>query len=791
MRRAALALILLVILSACYEAGAEEAAWYKEPVSPYCHRSPDCAWARDSEPVSRESVDPFYACPVCGDDFAEYDGVEVVERGGTVMLRIPESWMEAQIDDGSATPCDAPEALLHASEGQDMDLARLLHGERYRKCLALSVGGSTLQTRACVPECASEDALVMSLRHLGKAWYMAVRPGKSLYKGGMLRLPVNLYWLDLEVRRWPAGFTVEPGRDDSLRWSGEIAVRPSKSSGNVVFRYDFDDVKVTALLDGSLCTAVFRTEAGQTERWLKYLGDVTPLRGYGDGGEDVFCCALTGAELAGLEELFSPDLDYVPAGQAEGNPAELSAVPVTSALLPGGAVAAMDQAAYPVGTAFVSYTLTLPEGGIGHYSSELELQRRAEGRWMPRTSSVLRARTDRGDEGESSGYFCKSKTIIVPLADVGVLEEGRYRLRVDSDEGDVDTWLEFDIAADAAEPVMPDVAGQTGFIPVAAHAVPHQSAQYNSCMDTTVLRARGRLLVGDTVFDLRGVDESWGWGIESHYGLFAWPEGRPEEAVMVVEDLDVTSASLYDAGDGLWLWDGEVQRFYHLDYDGGNLTALPPIFADTEPWVRDFLPVGDGVYLATNEGIWRAALDGSAPVRVYVAEQGIDNDSSGGGYMVIVDGTLFISDGGLVALDTLNPGADGMLPARRLTSHYDPDDGEAGYGYIALNGRLYGWSVPEKKTMSMAYDGSDVQFVSDERFWFAGVATDGTVLALTGKLEDAWLGGWSACALYYPIDPDHPDFDPDHCEKRYLEEDDYVYFFGDSVYCNGERMDWK
>ena len=54
------------------------------------------------------------------------------------------------------------------------------------------------------------------------------------------------------------------------------------------------------------------------------------------------------------------------------------------------------------------------------------------------------------------------------------------------------------------------------------------------------------------------------------------------------------------------------------------------------------------------------------------------------------------------------------------------------------------------------------------------------VLALTGKNDEELFGGYDAADFYLPANPDHPAFDPDHCEKRPIENYDFV--LGDWLY---------
>ena len=193
--------------------------------------------------------------------------------------------------------------------------------------------------------------------------------------------------------------------------------------------------------------------------------------------------------------------------------------------------------------------------------------------------------------------------------------------------------------------------------------------------------------------------------------------------------------------------------------------------------IRSLLPAGDGLYLATEGGVWRTGPDGQDPARVYRAESEISNYADSA--MVYADGRLLVDDGGLVALDAAHPNADGTLPALRLTENDHGWDGSSGFDYIALNGRAYFWSEDEGATVSMDLDGGDVQKVSKERFWFWSVTPSGVVLALSGTRQGLFGDDREAADLYYPADPDDPTFDPDHCQVRPVDPEAFDYFLGD------------
>lgn len=772
----------------------------------YYHAAQNCRLARHSGELTRRALSEagdLSPCPVCCPDETDYtgfDGVETgplecFERGGTLVIRLSDYAIRARMS-GASEPAQVPEALLHENANAADDVARLIHGKAYADWADSALPGTEYATEALIPDVDADrtDALLMSRRHIGAAWVLVVRPGEAdraaLKNGGYYHLPMVFYRADLIVRNYDAGPIISQG-EGSARWAGDVALLPEASSGEVVFRDDEDwtGLQTYVVRDGGVSVGVFRGDwygDGYTNcGTLDYLGQVTPLEGYPDEERKrmVYVCALTDGEVKALEERMGltlygeaadwrDDLPAAPAADAE---------PVASVTLPDGTVAAMDQAEYPVGTGFVSYTLTRPEGGIAWYNNAVDLDAIRDGAWT--SIDGIAAYADGDPERGHSGYFCDRVTLTVPLKDVGALEPGLYALtfaETDWEVADAESQLEFRVAEDAPAPKEAEkrTFGGEGLI-VMPHDAPGADAEtYNSCTGGTRVYEGGRrtaVLAGDTVFDLRGVDESWGWGVCSAYSLFAYPEGHPEQARQIMANFDHPETTMFDLGDGLLLYD-DGGGVYRCDYDGGNLTELYRVKDDT---IYGLVPVAGGVYLIQDSSVWYAALDGFDPKPIYEAERDIrDGDSAiyAGEKLILADET------GIFALDVSRPNADGTLPAHYLTDEYDDDSGMNGLGYIALGGRLYYWSEREKAMMSVKLDGADRQMVSRERYWFNSVTSGGCVLALSGTQEGFMGDERTAAALYFPPDPQNPTFDPDHSKKHAIDEDSYCYVLGDWYY---------
>ena len=206
--------LLLVAAAGFMLSGALAEGWWVDGDGLYYHAAPNCALARDVKQEA-DSYATFAAdmgthpCPACVPAEAGAD-VKAWERGGTVIVRLPDEWIEARLDEESA-PDEPSEGALEMDDWGDGDLSRLLNGERYLDYLSAAAPGADLTTEALAPECAEDGLLVMSRRHLGGAWWMAVRPDRAgrdaLKKSGKLALPLRLWQVPLFIDVCEAGAT--------------------------------------------------------------------------------------------------------------------------------------------------------------------------------------------------------------------------------------------------------------------------------------------------------------------------------------------------------------------------------------------------------------------------------------------------------------------------------------------------------------------------------------------------------------------------------------------------------
>ena len=424
----------------------------------YYHSVENCRLARKSGALARKAlsdIGDLTPCPVCVEDAAPETDVTCFERGGTLVIRMPDAFIRETMF-GASEPAEVPEALLHENANQLDDIARLIHGADYCRWAEAAVPGTEQAFEAVIPDLDAEKtgALLMSRRHIGASWVLIVKPNLKITAD--YSIPMIFYSADLRISNYDVGSILSQG-GGSRRWSGEVRLSPQPSAGKVVFKDEenWTDLQPYVISDGGVNVAVFRDayDDGKTGRGeLEYLCQRTPLTGYVDGGEQVFICALTDGEVAALRARNGLNLWSFYGDDGAEQESAADHAPVTSVTLPDGTVATMDQAEYPVGTGFVSFTLTRPEGGIAFYTNEIDLARLDGDRW--KNVDTVAACADGEAERTHSGHFCDRVTLVLPLKNVGALDEGLYRLMAGQmyDERS----LEFRVTEDAPAPSMPE-----------------------------------------------------------------------------------------------------------------------------------------------------------------------------------------------------------------------------------------------------------------------------------------------------------------------------------------------
>ena len=477
--------------------------------------------------------------------------------------------------------------------------------------------------------------------------------------------------------------------------------------------------------------------------------------------------------------------------------------PQAEAVGEDGVIYSLKQTVYPVGTPYILFTITSPRGIEWYYTPRV-IDRWENGEWVEVEDAVK----DWEEGVNQDGYFAGTAQIALCLNGEKQLDEGLYRAHILEEyvetEGEeaqtpfddtgwhyeVVSALEFrvEVGAETPLPVTYDPVYQKADVQIAPHDTPHHAVDtYNSSQDVSRLRVDGTrtlLAIDGTTFELVGnYGDMFDW-YPSRYWLFAYPEGQPEKALPVTDELDLENATIYDTGSDLLLKAYRFENYnqyygyWRMNYDGADLREFPlRMPEDSAKKTNAALLVGDNLYLATEKEIWRVPLDETREAEcVYESRARISNSDEGEGFLVCAGGELIFSeqlDNDLKALDLKT------LAVRRIVGNYSAAFGESGFGYFVLNERIYLYDYLEHETVSLKLDGTDRQVVSDKPYYVYQVR-GGTVLAATGKTGYGFDAGFQSVDFYDAPDPANPTFDPEHGAVRPVEKFDF--FLDDCLY---------
>lgn len=292
-------------LTTCARAGADSC--YAGFFDDYYHAAARCALADTVSPVSLEEAEAQgkQPCPACVDDAARYSGVEAVERGGTLVIRVPDAWMAARPAGETEDNFERYWAGEFTGREADLLIAEQLHGAAYRALL--EDGAPRRQAISRVPDVElGSGALMMNRRHIGAAWILIYRPAEAarqaLDRAGRLEIP--LYFTVNTLTLQNGALNVFGG---GLWRDAAFEVKPDKSKNRTFFEAEYDGLTLRVFRDRGMNIAVWHLANGGADG----LAGATVLidgadrgiraDGYPSGDGAVFCCALTEGELHALE----------------------------------------------------------------------------------------------------------------------------------------------------------------------------------------------------------------------------------------------------------------------------------------------------------------------------------------------------------------------------------------------------------------------------------------------------------------------------------------------------------
>ena len=321
-------LLALLMMIAC--AAQAEEYYCTQTDDLYYHVNASCGDLTDMNSLSAEDAKNSgkFPCPVCVPDDNKWQAdIAAVARGNTIILRIADDDLakpELTGVFGFSFPETAP-----ASEAASF-LSEYLHGDDYNRALQEIESGS-VDTIVRMPDILPIDAdgqdalMIMNRRHIGNAWYYAIRPKDQVGDTW------DMYWringLKLEMRDDEILLTFDQQTPESTR---SLSVSPFSDSAAFSRLYDGCKVEVFADAGADVCANVavitqFDADPDYMENSTLCIGDQVrvPVNGYMSGADGIFCCILTDAEYACLKNgakaaVLPPD--YMESASFENSP---------------------------------------------------------------------------------------------------------------------------------------------------------------------------------------------------------------------------------------------------------------------------------------------------------------------------------------------------------------------------------------------------------------------------------------------------------------------------------------
>ena len=321
-------LLALFLMLAC--AAQAEEYYCTQTDDLYYHVNANCGGLTDMTTLSAEDAKNSgkFPCPVCVPDDTEWQAdIAAVARGNTIILRIADDDLakpELTGVFGFSFPETAP-----VSEAASF-LSEYLHGDNYNRALQEIESGSVdaiVRMPDILPIGADgQDALmILNRRHIGNAWYYAIRPKDQVGDTW------DMYWringLKLEMRNDEILLTFEQQTPESTR---SLSVSPFSDPAAFSRLYDGCKVEVFADAGADVCANVavitqFDADPDYMENSTLCIGDQVrvPVNGYMSGADGIFCCILTDAEYAclknGAKAVVLPP-DYMESASFENSP---------------------------------------------------------------------------------------------------------------------------------------------------------------------------------------------------------------------------------------------------------------------------------------------------------------------------------------------------------------------------------------------------------------------------------------------------------------------------------------
>lgn len=305
MKRWLLAFSALVLLLCAARA---EGVYYHDaddPLEICYHATPlciDAGGASDTITGADAQAKKLFPCPVCVQEDADPQGVRAVARGGTYVLKMTDEWMNSRTDIGSVFGFSGPS--IYTDDSMLEALSKRLHGDAYVSFLEAIQSEGAASSLAYYPSIYPQnDELQMCQRHIGGAWYTALRPDeagrKAMVKKGRLKMYLRFFGGESVY----SDGTLTLGEGDE--WGDdEYALKFEKMESDAVFTRDYDSLTLSLFEELGATIFVLREHSADAD----LLVDVgltldgedmgVSFTGYMDGTDAVYVGVFTAPEAA-------------------------------------------------------------------------------------------------------------------------------------------------------------------------------------------------------------------------------------------------------------------------------------------------------------------------------------------------------------------------------------------------------------------------------------------------------------------------------------------------------------
>ena len=255
----------------------------------YAHSTEDCYGLGDRV-INPDATLP---CPICVSEDHPAK-ISASERGGTVIVRVPDAWMEKQT--GFTQPFFGDGCREYTGEEAQKWLALDLRGQAYGDFLnEWQENGSAEAVAWSAGIAESEKLMQMNQRHLGNASFFVLRPSGKVKDSLNVNLSVFRYGVEAE------GDILRMYRDAD--WSNKKQpVKLTKDDAKAAFTGEYNGCKLTLYETemGVYAAVIYKYDADEADLFYLWLRidnrENIVMNGYMHKDKGVYCCVLTKGE---------------------------------------------------------------------------------------------------------------------------------------------------------------------------------------------------------------------------------------------------------------------------------------------------------------------------------------------------------------------------------------------------------------------------------------------------------------------------------------------------------------